>query len=72
MALVMATRYKAFGSCGGEINVPVDMEYRDIWFSCGWKYLRFTLAGKVPQDWLWRWEMVPGIGKYFKISWCNL
>ena len=23
------------------------------------------MAGKVPQDWLWEWEMVPGIGGGF-------
>ena len=50
----------------GEINVSVEIENRDAWLCCGWNYLGFILAGKVPQDWMWRWKMVPGIGGYFE------
>ena len=65
MASEMAIRDEVFGSCVGEINVSAELKNGDAWLCCGWKYLVFILAGKVPHDWLWRWEMVPGIGGCF-------
>ena len=49
MASVMATGSEVFGSCVGEIDVAVGIENRDAWLCCGWKYLTFIVAGKVPQ-----------------------
>jgi hypothetical protein len=64
-ATVMAIESEVFGSCVGEINVSVEKKNRGAWLCCGWKYLRFVLAGKAAQDWRWRWAMVPGIGGHF-------
>ena len=61
MASVMAIESEVFGSCVGEINVSVEVENRGGWLCCGWKYLRFVLAGKVAQVWRNRWVVVPGI-----------
>ena len=66
MASVMAIESEVFGSCVGEIDVLVEIVNRGIWLCCGWKYLRIILAGKVPYEWLWRWGMVPGIGRHFR------
>ena len=62
---VMVIESEVFGSSVGEIVVSVEIENRDIWLCCGWKYLRFILAGKAAQNRRWRWEMVPGIGSTF-------
>ena len=66
MAFVMAIKSEVFGSCVEEINVLVKVEYEGEWLSCGWKYLRFILAGKATQNRRHRWVMVPGIGYAFK------
>ena len=65
MASVMAIENEVVGSCVGEIDVSVGMENRGVWLCCGLIYLGFILAGKVSQDWLRRWAMVPGIGGCF-------
>ena len=57
----MAIRSEVFGSCVGEIDVSVEIENRDAWLCCGWKYLRIIWAGKAAQDWQRGWEMMPGI-----------
>jgi hypothetical protein len=62
MASVMAIRRKVFGSCVGEINASVEAGNRGAWLCCGLFYLRLMLAGKLPQDWQRRREMVPAIG----------
>ena len=62
---VMVIESEVFGSSVGEIVVSVEIENRDIWLCCGWKYLRFILAGKVAQCLRWRWEVVPVIGWSF-------
>ena len=59
---VMAIGSEICGSCVGEIDVSVEVENSEVWLCCGWKYLGYILAGKVPYEWLWRWRMVPGIG----------
>ena len=61
----MATGNEISGRYVGEIDVSVEVENRGGWLCCGWKYLRLILTGRVPQDWLWEWEMVPGIGVHF-------
>ena len=71
MASVMAIESEVFGSCVGEIDVSVGMQNRDNWLCCGWNYLGFILVGKAPQDWLWRWETVPGIGSAFRCFWSD-
>jgi hypothetical protein len=71
MASVMAIGSEVFGSCVGEIDVSVEVENKGFWLCCGWKYMRFILAGKGAQDWRWRWEMVPGIGSAFKCFWLD-
>jgi hypothetical protein len=65
MASVMAIESEVFGRCVGEINVSVEMENRDAWLCCALIYSGFILAGKVAQDWRWRWVIVPGIGCCF-------
>ena len=50
MASVMAIRSEVFGSCVGEIDVSVEVEDRDVWLCCGWKYLGFILAGEAPKE----------------------
>ena len=67
MASVMAIGSEVFGSCVGEIDVSVEIENRGAWLCCGLIYLGFILAGKVLRDWLWRWELVPGIGGRFGV-----
>ena len=62
----MAIGSEVFGSCVVEIKVLVEIENRDGWLCCGWKYMRFIRAVKATQDWRWRWEMVPGIGGCFE------
>ena len=65
MASVMAIESEVSSSGVKEIGVSVEIENRDIWLCCGWKYLRFTLAEKAAQCLRWRWEVVPGIeGRY--------
>ena len=63
---MMAIKSEVFGSCVEEIDVSVEVEYEGEWLSCGWKYLRFILAGKATQNRRHRWVMVPGIGYAFK------
>ena len=58
----MVIENEVFGSCAGKINVSVEIENRDGWLCCGWKYLRIIWAGKAAQAWQWRWAMVTGIG----------
>ena len=62
---MMATGGEVFGSCVGEIDLLAGMENRGFWFCCGWKYLRFILAGKAAQSCQGRWMMVPGAGYRF-------
>ena len=66
---VMVIESEVFGSSVGEIVVSVEIENRDIWLCCGWKYLRFILVGKAAQDWRWRQAMVPGIGSRLGLVW---
>ena len=66
---VMVIESEVFGSSVGEIVVSVEIENRDIWLCCGWKYLRFILAGKASQFLRWWWATVPGIGRRFKALW---
>ena len=47
---VMVIESEVFGSSVGEIVVSVEIENRDVWLCCGWKYLRLLRAGKVAQD----------------------
>ena len=67
MAFVMAIGSEVFGSCVGEIDVSVGMENRGVLLCCGWKYLRFILAGKVAQVWRQWVLMVPGIGSRLEL-----
>jgi hypothetical protein len=46
----MAIRSEVFGSCVGEIDVSVEIKNVLVWLCCGFKYLRFILAGKAAQD----------------------
>ena len=41
---VMVIESEVFGSSVGEIVVSVEIENRDIWLCCGWKYLRLLRA----------------------------
>jgi hypothetical protein len=66
MASVMAIESEVFGSCVGEIDVSVEIENRDAWLCCGWKYMGFILAGKAAQDCRWKVAVVPGIGGSFR------
>ena len=65
MVSVMVIEGEVTGSGVGEIDVSVEVENSEVWLCCGWKYMRFVLAGKAAQDWQWRWVMVPGIGGQF-------
>ena len=65
----MATESEVFGSCAEEIDVAVEVESRVVWLCCAWKYLRFIVAGKVPQYLRWRREMLPGIGSRLGLVW---
>ena len=71
MASVMAIESEVFGRCVEEIKVSVEVEYDGRWLCCGWKYLRFILAGKAAQDWCRRVVMVPGIGGCFGRFGCD-
>ena len=46
MASVMVIESEVFGSSVGEIVVSVEIENRDIWLCCGWKYLRIIFGGE--------------------------
>ena len=43
---VMVIESEVFGSSVGEIVVSVEIENRDIWLCCGWKYLRIIFGGE--------------------------
>lgn len=46
---VMAIISEVFGSCGGEIDVSVELKDGDSWLCCGLIYLGFTLPLKAAQ-----------------------
>jgi hypothetical protein len=62
MASVMAIGSEVFGSCVEGIFASVEIEDRDAWLFCEWRYVSFIRGGKAAQDLRWRWLMVPGIG----------
>ena len=49
MASVTAIESEVFGSCVGEIFVSVELKNAGVLLCCGWKYVRFILAGKAAQ-----------------------
>ena len=42
---------EVFGSCAGEIFVSLEFKNAGILLRCGWKYIRFILAGKRLNIW---------------------
>ena len=65
MASVMAIGGEVFGRCVEGIFASVEIEDRDAWLFCEWRYVSFIRGGKAAQDLRWRWLMVPGIGCRF-------
>ncbi len=70
MASVMAIGSEVFGSCVGEIDVSVEQKDVVVWLCYGWNSMRLFRGRKAAQDWWWRWEMVPGIGR--RLGQCEL